>query len=117
MSGAAWKLVLRASAEPSVLHPSDVEVETTTLVEVECVADALPSLEARALFVAVVGGPSGALPPWRAIAPSHVSLSVVGDASGAGAAAPKAAADVGAGVGGRGAGSAALSLALFLLKE
>ena len=85
MSGTAWKLVLRASAEPSVLHPSDVELETTTLVEVECVADALPSLEARALFVAVVGGPSGALPPWRAIAPSHVSLSVVGDASGAGA--------------------------------
>jgi len=85
MSGASWKLVLRASAEPSVLHPSEVEHETTTLVEVSCVAETPPSPEPRALFVAVVGGPPGALPPWRPSVSGHVSVAVVGEASSAGA--------------------------------
>lgn len=87
MSGGPWKLSLRASVEPSTLHPSEVEQETTTLVEVMCAADAAPTPEPRALCVAVVGGAPGALPAWRPDVPEHVSIMTVAEASGTSAAA------------------------------
>ena len=74
MSASTGRLSMRASAEPAVLHPSDTEVETTVLVEVACAGEAARVPEARALFIAVVGGTASVMPAWRPSAPTHVSV-------------------------------------------